>query len=166
MVSRSTKRAPANISSDNDDDEELNFLASQNSNGSEDHALELALAKHYAAVREKKRKENEQKFLKLKPCDTKVAGPAEDMKASIATIETIYADFLQKYAANEDTIHKLWNQIHKEQQRLLVCTTKKLALNEEACANMEKGHIAGLSRAKAASRELRGIIDQIYLLDD
>ncbi|GLB44586.1 hypothetical protein LshimejAT787_1702130 [Lyophyllum shimeji] len=154
MAPRSTKPLSGDLSSD--DEDEFNFLASQQSNGSEDQALEMALAKHYAAVREKKRKENEQKFLKTayKQLSKEVAIPTEELSSSV---ETVYADFLQKYATSEDTIHKIWSQIQKEQQKLLTLVQKKLALNTEARKKIEANHISGLARTKAACRELQGI---------
>ncbi|KAG6862774.1 hypothetical protein C0991_010255, partial [Blastosporella zonata] len=66
--------------------------------------------------------------------------------------ETIYGDFLQKYAANEDAIHKLWTQVHKEQQNFLTLTQAKLTINTDAATKIETGHISGLSRTQAACR--------------
>ncbi|KAF8064212.1 hypothetical protein FPV67DRAFT_208967 [Lyophyllum atratum] len=145
---------PSSGDQSSDIEDELNFLASQQSNGSEDQALEMALAKHYAAIRQKKKTENEQKFLKAayKQLFREVAIPTEDIQSSVKALETVYAEFLQKYAANEDVIHRLWSQIHKEQQKLLALTQRKVPLNTDARKKIEARHISGLSRTKAACR--------------
>ncbi|KAG6890232.1 hypothetical protein C0995_010245 [Termitomyces sp. Mi166 len=156
------KRTSGNLSTDEEDD--FKFLASQQSNGgSDDHDFEIVLAKHYAALREKKKKEKEHKFLKLAYKQLskeisfiieKVSTPAEDVKASIQTLESIFEDFLQKYAANEDIIHKLWTQVHKEQQKFLTFAQRKLTADAEAAKKIEAGHISGLSRTHGACRGL------------
>ncbi|RDB17492.1 hypothetical protein Hypma_000994 [Hypsizygus marmoreus] len=156
-----TKPLTRTVASDSEDD--LNFLASQQSNGSDDQALEMAIAKHYAVLREKKRKEGEKNFLKTayKQLSQDVATPTDEVKCSVTAIEALYSDFLQQYAANEDLIHKLWTQIQKEQQKLVALTKKRLALNTEAGKKVEEGHITGLSRTKAACREYQEVINQI-----
>ncbi|KAG5351130.1 hypothetical protein C0989_007813 [Termitomyces sp. Mn162] len=155
------KRASGIVSTDEEDD--FKFLASQQSTGSDDQGFEMVIAKHYAALREKKQKEKEHKFVKLAykqlskevmpssicsyyvvilksfSVNRKVFTSTEDVKTSVQALyvlipwtpvlylnydwpvrESIFEDFLQKYAADEDNIHKLWTQVYKEQQKFLV----------------------------------------------
>ncbi|KAH0579882.1 hypothetical protein H2248_002710 [Termitomyces sp. 'cryptogamus'] len=133
------KRASGIVSTDEEDD--FKFLASQQSTGSDDQGFEMVIAKHYAALREKKQKEKEHKFVKLayKQLSKEVFTSTEDVKTSVQALyvlipwtpvlylnydwpvrESIFEDFLQKYAADEDNIHKLWTQVYKEQQKFLV----------------------------------------------
>ncbi|KAH0579883.1 hypothetical protein H2248_002710 [Termitomyces sp. 'cryptogamus'] len=148
------KRASGIVSTDEEDD--FKFLASQQSTGSDDQGFEMVIAKHYAALREKKQKEKEHKFVKLayKQLSKEVFTSTEDVKTSVQALESIFEDFLQKYAADEDNIHKLWTQVYKEQQKFLTFTQEKLAANVEAAKKIEAGHISGLSRTHAACRGL------------
>ncbi|KNZ77321.1 hypothetical protein J132_05749 [Termitomyces sp. J132] len=170
------KRASGIVSTDEEDD--FKFLASQQSTGSDDQGFEMVIAKHYAALREKKQKEKEHKFVKLAykqlskevmpssicsyyvvilksfSVNRKVFTSTEDVKTSVQALESIFEDFLQKYAADEDNIHKLWTQVYKEQQKFLTFTQEKLAANVEAAKKIEAGHISGLSRTHAACRGL------------
>ncbi|KAF9463359.1 hypothetical protein BDZ94DRAFT_622255 [Collybia nuda] len=144
-------------------DDELGFLASQGSTGSDDQALEQAIAQHYTALRDKKKKENERKFLAAaqKQLSQAVENPAEEVKSTVSAMESLFSEFLLQYAVCEDTIRNLWSQVQKEQEKLLTFAQARHAANIEAGKKVEDDHISGLSRTKNACYDFEKIIKQI-----
>ncbi|KAF8229383.1 hypothetical protein L208DRAFT_1459836 [Tricholoma matsutake] len=140
-----------------DEDDDLDFFASQQSSGSDDNEIEMALAERYAA----KKKEKQQKFLKAVYKQLNHDVFPFNFLVHYLTSESLFADFLLQYAACEDKIRHLLGQILTEQQKLLTFADQHNAANVEEGKKVEAGHISGLSRAKAACNDFQDVINKI-----
>ncbi|KAJ7038805.1 hypothetical protein C8F04DRAFT_1088560 [Mycena alexandri] len=141
--------------------EDFDFLASQQSTGSDDHALQLAVAQQLMASKEKKRKELEKKFFqaaKLK-LSKELCTAHEDVNNTIQTTEQIYAKFILDYAASEDSIRALWMEIKREEETLIEISEKQRALNGTMRITTEKAQIVGMAQVKEACHDTRRIME-------
>ncbi|KAJ7740445.1 hypothetical protein DFH07DRAFT_1064202 [Mycena maculata] len=143
--------------------EDFDFLASQQSTGSDDNALQLAVAQQLMASKEKKRKEMEKKFFAAAKSrlTNEMAQAAEEVKSTVEATELVYAKFILDYAAAEDAIRALWTEIKKEQDTLLDVAKRQRAANEELRKGTEKAQIVGMAQVKEACHETRSIIETL-----
>ncbi|KAJ7910284.1 hypothetical protein B0H13DRAFT_2329552 [Mycena leptocephala] len=165
--------------------EEFDFLASQQSTGSDDHALQLAVAQQLMASKEKKRKELEKKFFQAakNKLSSEISAAADEVKCAVDATENVYAKFILDYAASEDAIRALWMEIKKEEQTLVVplanflpCSPtptdrfdicyqeiakKQRAANDALSVATEKQQIAGMAQVKEACHETRRIMESL-----
>ncbi|KAJ7466024.1 hypothetical protein FB451DRAFT_1561294 [Mycena latifolia] len=143
--------------------EDFDFLASQQSTSSDDHALQLAVAQQLMASKEKKRKELEKKFLQAakSKLSKEITNAADDVKSAVEATEAVYAKFLLDYAASDDAIRALWMQIKEEEQKLVEIAKRQRAMNEELRKATEKAQIAGMAQVKEACHDARNIIEAL-----
>ncbi|KAJ7473784.1 hypothetical protein B0H11DRAFT_978728 [Mycena galericulata] len=143
--------------------EEFDFLASQQSTGSDDNALQLAVAQQLIASKEKKRKEMEKKFFLAakSKLTNELIQAADDVKSTVDATEQVYSKFILDYAASEDAIRALWMEIKEEEQTLLDLSKRQRAANEELRKVTEKAQIAGMAQVKEACHETRSIIETL-----
>ncbi|KAF7353986.1 hypothetical protein MVEN_01085200 [Mycena venus] len=143
--------------------EDFDFLASQQSSGSDDQAVQLAIAQQLMASKEKKRKELEKKFFQAAKhkLTAEITATAEDVKSTVEATEKVYAKFILDYAAAEDAIRALWMEIKKEEQTLVDITRKQRAANDAMRLATEKAQIAGMAQVKEACHETRRIIGTV-----
>ncbi|KAF8198690.1 hypothetical protein K438DRAFT_1966653 [Mycena galopus ATCC 62051] len=140
--------------------DEFDFLASQQSTGSEDQAMQLAVAQHLMATKEKKRKEAEKKFLQLakNKLTIEISAAQNDVRSTLDATEKAYAKFIIDYATVEDTIRALWMEIKKEEQILIDIAKKQRAATEALHIVTEKAQIVGMSQVKEACHDARRMI--------
>ncbi|KAJ7124049.1 hypothetical protein C8R43DRAFT_1031185 [Mycena crocata] len=140
--------------------DDFDFLASQQSTGSDDQALQLAVAQQLMASKEKKRKEMEKKFFVAAKAKltNEISQAADDVKNTIEATEAIYSKFVLDYAACEDTIRALWMEIKTEEEKLLEIAKKQRAANASMLKVTEKSQIAGMAQVKEACFEMRDIM--------
>ncbi|KAJ7154035.1 hypothetical protein C8R46DRAFT_1118513 [Mycena filopes] len=146
--------------------EDFDFLASQQSStGSDDHALQLAVAQQLMASKEKKRKELEKKFFQAArhKLANELSTAHEDVSNTIQTTEKIYAKFILDYAASEDAIRALWMEIKKEEQTLIDIADKQRTLNASMRASTEKAQIAGMAKVKEACHDTRRMMEGLVV---
>ncbi|KAJ7674289.1 hypothetical protein B0H17DRAFT_1208093 [Mycena rosella] len=143
--------------------EDFDFLASQQSTGSDDHALQLALAQQITASKEKKRKDMEKKFFQAAKhkLTGDITGAADNVKNALEETEALYAKFITDYAASEDTIRGLWVQIQVEEQTLVAIAQRQREANAELRVVTETAQIAGMAQVKEACHETRNVIETL-----
>ncbi|KAJ7079297.1 hypothetical protein B0H15DRAFT_954152 [Mycena belliarum] len=143
--------------------EDFDFLASQQSTGSDDNALQLAVAQQLMASKEKKRKDLEKKFFQAakNKLTNQLTQAADDVQMAVETTEQVYTKFLIDYASSEDAIRALWMQIKEAEQKLIEIADRKRALNEELRQATEKAQIAGMAQVKEACHDTRTAIATI-----
>ncbi|KAJ7806923.1 hypothetical protein B0H14DRAFT_3483703 [Mycena olivaceomarginata] len=119
------QRAPSAAPTD-----DFDFLASQQSSGSDDQAIQVTIAHQLMASREKKRKEQEKKFFQIAKNKLtaergfQISAATDEVRSTIETTEKAYTKFILDYAALEDTIRALWMEIKKEEQTLIEIAKK------------------------------------------
>ncbi|KAJ7648974.1 hypothetical protein DFH06DRAFT_1475956 [Mycena polygramma] len=145
------------------DTEDFDFLASQQSTGSDDQALQLAVAQQLMVSKEKKRKELEKKFFLAakNKLTSEITNAADDVKNAVEATEQIYAKFILDYAASEDAIRALWMEIKKEEQTLIELGKKQHAANNTMNAARERGQIDGMGQVREACHETRRIMETL-----
>ncbi|KAJ6579377.1 hypothetical protein B0H10DRAFT_1962914 [Mycena sp. CBHHK59/15] len=164
--------------------EDFDFLASQQSSGSDDHAyvslfsyfqlpnsadsindarLQLAVAQQLMTSKEKKRKEMEKKFFQTARMQltNDITQAGDEVMATVHATEQIYAKFILDYAASEDAIRALWSEIREEEQKLLDIAKKQRAVNDELGPATEKAQIASMAQVKEACYDCRKIIETL-----
>ncbi|KAJ6548200.1 hypothetical protein DFH09DRAFT_1169983 [Mycena vulgaris] len=143
--------------------EDFDFLASQQSTGSDDHALQLAVAQQLMASKEKKRKDMEKKFFQAakSKLTNEITHAADDVKDALDATEKVYAKFLSDYATSEDAIRALWKEIKKEEEQLLEIAQRQRAANEELRKVTEKAQIAGMAQVKEACHEMKSVVESL-----
>ncbi|KAJ7753672.1 hypothetical protein DFH07DRAFT_510765 [Mycena maculata] len=147
--------------------EDFNFLASQQSTGSDDNAS-LALAQQLMASKQKKREEMEKKFFGVAKSKlaNELSQAADELKSTVEATELVYSKFILDYAALEDTIRALWMEIKKEEQKLLGIAKRQRAANEELHRTTERAQIAGMTQVKEACHETRTIVRTLLPTSD
>ncbi|KAF8890613.1 hypothetical protein BD779DRAFT_1516002 [Infundibulicybe gibba] len=163
MPAQRSRKASAQHSDFDAGSEEFEFPESQQSNGSDDYALEAALAKHYAEIREKRCKERETKFLQAaeKALLKDTSRPRDTIQSSMGQIIKLYDAFILRYAASEDRIRSLWVQIHQSQADLIELTQAKHTRTTALASKARVAHIAGLAKVKGACLDFQEVIDAI-----
>ncbi|KAK7038396.1 hypothetical protein R3P38DRAFT_3182482 [Favolaschia claudopus] len=145
--------------------EDFDFLASQQSNasGSDDQAMQLAIAQQLMASKERKRKELEKKFFQAArhKLNGEFSAAADEVKSAIEATEQIYAKFLTDYATCEDKIRALWMLIKEEEQTLVDIAKKQHELNLAMRTETEQAQFTGMGQAKEACYESRRIIETL-----
>ncbi|KAJ7089037.1 hypothetical protein C8R43DRAFT_1244756 [Mycena crocata] len=138
--------------------DDFDFLASQQSTGSDDQAL--LSHNSYLLRRKKKRREMEKKFFVAAKAKltNEISQAAGDVKNTIEATELIYSKFILDYAACEDTIRALWMEIKTEEEKLLEITKKQRAANAAMRKVTENAQIAGMAQVKEACFDMRDIM--------
>ncbi|KAJ7818691.1 hypothetical protein B0H14DRAFT_2838533 [Mycena olivaceomarginata] len=137
--------------------EDFDFLASQQSSGSDDQAIQAAIAHQLMASREKKRKDHEKRFFQVakNKLAAEISAAADDVRS------TAYAKFILDYAALEDTIRALWMEIKKEEQTLIEIAKKQHAANDAIRTAMETTGYAALGQIKESCHAGRQVVDTL-----
>ncbi|KAF8198732.1 hypothetical protein K438DRAFT_693171 [Mycena galopus ATCC 62051] len=140
--------------------DEFDFLASQQSTGSDDQAIQLAVAQQRMATKEKKRKEAEKKFFQIakNKLTTEISGVQDDVRSTLDATEKAYSKFIIDYATLEDTIRALWMEIKKEEQILIEIAKKQRTATDALHIMTEKAQIVGMSQVKEACHDARRMI--------
>ncbi|KAF7364173.1 hypothetical protein MSAN_01076600 [Mycena sanguinolenta] len=127
------RRAPAkNRAPSTAPGDEFDFLATQQSTGSDDQAMQLAIAQQVMDNRGDRRNE------KYGCCDGDIHGRGRVDR------EKAFQKFVFDYTAVEDTIRALWMEIKKEEQTLIALAKKRRTTNETQYLATEKGQVAGM----------------------
>ncbi|KAJ8082833.1 hypothetical protein PM082_008690 [Marasmius tenuissimus] len=145
-------------------DEMFNFALSQASQASSDDntALEMALAEKYTASKEKKKRENQQKFLAAskKHLLKELTTPVEDVQATCQSVEELVEAFVVNYATEEDNIRKIWCEIIEEERKLQSYIETCRSNNETASkTGVEDLNIKGMSRVHTVCQNYQKAID-------
>ncbi|KAL0069246.1 hypothetical protein AAF712_003609 [Marasmius tenuissimus] len=162
-------------------DEIFNFALSQASQASSDDntALEMALAEKYTASKEKKKRENQQKFLAAskKHLLKELTTPVEDVQATCQSVyvlfvlllrqtvlrecsEELVEAFVVNYATEEDNIRKIWCEIIEEERKLQSYIETCRSNNETASkTGVEDLNIKGMSRVHTVCQNYQKAID-------
>ncbi|KAE9408586.1 hypothetical protein BT96DRAFT_1013226 [Gymnopus androsaceus JB14] len=146
-------------------DDNFSFMqASQASNGSDDTAIELAVAEKYIASRDKKKKEQQKKFLVSgrKFVSKETDGCTETLQTTAQSVEELLQAFTINYAAEDDCIRALWSAIHEEQRKLHKLSKHLTSASVNAGVESEASLIKGMGKAKEAVLETQKVIDFIY----
>ncbi|KAJ7268217.1 hypothetical protein B0H12DRAFT_97074 [Mycena haematopus] len=140
--------------------EDFDFLASQQSTGSDDQAMQLAIAQQVMASKEKKRKDLEKRFIQVakNKLTAEITAAADEMKSTVDATEKAYAKFILDYATLEDTIRALWMEIKREEQILIDIAKKQRAASDALRVVVEKTQFTGMGQVKEACRETRDVI--------
>ncbi|KAJ7189981.1 hypothetical protein GGX14DRAFT_701914 [Mycena pura] len=146
-----------------DPTDDFDFLASQQSTGSDDQALQVAVTQQLMASKEKKRKEMEKKFFQAAKArlSSEMSDVAESVRSTVEAAETLYSKFILEYAAIEDTIRALWVEVKREEQVLVDIAAKIRASNDTARLATERAQIDGMAQVKEACYETRSIIQTL-----
>ncbi|KAJ7138222.1 hypothetical protein C8R44DRAFT_728385 [Mycena epipterygia] len=134
--------------------EDFDFLASQQSTGSDDHALQLAVAQQLMASKEKKPKDLEKKFslaAKSKLTNEEILIP---LKTSAAADDV-------KHPVSEDMIRALWMEIKHEEQKLVGIAKKQRTANEALRTTTERAQIVGMARRVMTRSIIKGLLPTI-----
>ncbi|KAJ3898908.1 hypothetical protein F5879DRAFT_926677 [Lentinula edodes] len=139
-------------------DDELPFLGSQDSNGSngsEDNAFQLAFAEQYIATREKKKKEQQRKFLvgAKKLVSKEIKSSAEvitEAARSVYSREELFQAFTINYATEEDCIRNLWLAIVEEERKLQNLSKRFHSAVIKEGEECEAEQIKGMGKAQEA----------------
>ncbi|KAJ7690918.1 hypothetical protein B0H14DRAFT_847603 [Mycena olivaceomarginata] len=140
------QRAPSAAPTD-----DFDFLASQQSSGSDDQAIQVAIAHQLMASREKKRKEQEKKFFQIakNKLTAEISAATDDVRSTIETTEKAYTKFILDYAALEDAIRALWMEVKKEEQTLVVCSGQPVHTSE----NCLYAHFTSIASQEIAKKQ-------------
>ncbi|KAJ4500271.1 hypothetical protein C8R41DRAFT_863273 [Lentinula lateritia] len=144
-------------------DDELPFLGSQDSNGSngsEDNAFQLAFAEQYIATREKRKKEQQRKFLAgaKKLVSKEIKSSAEVIIEAARSVDELFQAFTINYATEEDCIRGL-DTFQNLSKRFHSAVIKE----GEEC---ETEQIKGMGKAQEAVLETQRVIDYLYSKKD
>ncbi|KAK1225109.1 hypothetical protein PQX77_011978 [Marasmius sp. AFHP31] len=145
-------------------DEMFSFALSQASQASSDDntALEMALAEKYTASKEKKKRENQQKFLAAskKHLLKELTTPVEDLQATCQSVEEVVEAFVVNYATEEDNIRKIWCEIIEEERKLQSFIETCRSNNETASkTGVEDLNIKGMSKVHTVCQNYQKAID-------
>ncbi|KAJ7303644.1 hypothetical protein DFH08DRAFT_54790 [Mycena albidolilacea] len=152
------QRAPSAAPTD-----DFDFLASQQSSGSDDQAIQVAIAHQLMASREKKRKEQEKKFFQIakNKLTAEISAATDDVRSTIETTEKAYTKFILDYAALEDTIRALWMEIKNEEQTLIEIAKKQRIANDAVRTTMETTGYTALGQIKESCHAGRQVVDTL-----
>ncbi|KAJ3864467.1 hypothetical protein EV359DRAFT_81388 [Lentinula novae-zelandiae] len=136
-------------------DDELPFLGSQDSNGSngsEDNAFQLAFAEQYIATREKKKKEQQRKFLAgaKKLVSKEIKSSAEVITETARSVDELFQAFTINYATEEDCIRVLWLAIVEEERKLQNLSKRFHSAVIKEGEECEAEQIKGMGKAQEA----------------
>nr|GAT45879.1 predicted protein [Mycena chlorophos] len=155
-------RKTESIKSNGGDD--FDFLAaSQGSTGSDDHALQLAVAQQLMASKEKKRKDHERKFLQASKSklEKQLHGEAEAAVAAITELNEAYANFFTDYIASEDVIRAIWVELKDTIAKHHALVGKLRKKGEALRAATEVAQIDGMGSVKGACQEHRALLNSL-----
>ncbi|KAJ3933073.1 MAG: hypothetical protein NXY57DRAFT_52074 [Lentinula lateritia] len=136
-------------------DDELPFLGSQDSNGSngsEDNAFQLAFAEQYIATREKRKKEQQRKFLAgaKKLVSKEIKSSAEVIIEAARSVDELFQAFTINYATEEDCIRGLWLAIVEEERKLQNLSKRFHSAVIKEGEECETEQIKGMGKAQEA----------------
>ncbi|KAJ7612295.1 hypothetical protein FB45DRAFT_1065624 [Roridomyces roridus] len=154
-------RKNASISAPTTDD--FDFLASQQSTGSDDQAFQLAVAQQMMASKEKKRQEKEKKFLVAArhKLTGEISSTSEETQKTVTGAEELYAKFILDYAEAEDSIRAIWTEITTEEKKLSQIAKRQSTARQQMRKENESPMYTGMGRMKEACREMREIIKEL-----
>ncbi|KAF7305664.1 hypothetical protein HMN09_00820100 [Mycena chlorophos] len=159
-------RKTESIKSNGGDD--FDFLAaSQGSTGSDDHALQLAVAQQLmgslSASKEKKRKDHERKFLQASKSklENQLHGDAETAVAAVTELNEAYANFFAEYIASEDVIRAIWVELKDTIAKHHALVGKLRKKGEALRAATEAAQIDGMGSVKGACQEHRALVNSL-----
>ncbi|KAJ7651358.1 hypothetical protein FB45DRAFT_890347 [Roridomyces roridus] len=140
--------------------DDFDFLASQQSTGSDDQAFQLAVAQQLMASKEKKRQEKEKKFLVVarNKLTDEISTASEDLHKTVTGAEEVYAKFILDYAAAEDSIRALWTEIRTEGKKLSGIVKSQRAERLKMRKENETAMYTGMGRMNEARREMQEIV--------
>ncbi|KAF8990257.1 hypothetical protein BDQ17DRAFT_1433912 [Cyathus striatus] len=86
----------------------------------EPEEFEIVLAKHCAAIKQKKNNEKQRTFLQacVNQLNKDLTISTDNLNMCIQAIENSYSEFLVDYTATEDRIRELWSNMQQEQNKL------------------------------------------------
>ncbi|KAL0956295.1 hypothetical protein HGRIS_002452 [Hohenbuehelia grisea] len=147
------------------------WTASQQSNASDgilSPDLANSIMEHFQAKKEKKAMEKQTKFIQTatKKLTADIAESLSDGQQALSTVDNIFAQFVIDYAAIEDEIRRIWCEIRKEQQTLLILAEKRINLNTETGEEVEKGMVTGMARAKGACEDMEALSQSLSTLPE
>ncbi|KAJ7919634.1 hypothetical protein B0H13DRAFT_1868396 [Mycena leptocephala] len=154
--------------------EDFDFLASQQSTGSDDQALQRAVAQQLMSSVQGKEAQGageevfpggEEQTL-VRGIDhilraMSISAAIDEVRSTVDATEQVYAKFILDYAASEDAIRALWMEIKKEEQTLVEIAKKQRAANDVMRAATERAQIAGMAQVKEACHETRRIMETL-----
>ncbi|KAJ4468339.1 hypothetical protein J3R30DRAFT_3715281 [Lentinula aciculospora] len=148
-------------------DDDLPFMESQDSNGSngsEDNAFQLAFAEQYIATREKKKKEQQRKFFVSgkKSVSKDIESSAAIVTEAARSVEELFQAFTINYAAEDDCIRAFWTAILEEQCKLQKLSIQFHSATVKEGQNCETEQIKGMGKAKEAVLETQKVIDYVF----
>ncbi|GBE87138.1 hypothetical protein SCP_1003850 [Sparassis crispa] len=136
---------------------------SQQSVSSDDAGLMAVVAQEMQTSWEKKRKEKEGRFLQLakNELESRISATTDELASTVAEINGIYEKFVLEYASIDDDIRRIWVELLREQQRLLVLAQQKHKFMAERDKEREKGQVQGMAIAKRAMEDFNRLISSL-----
>ncbi|CAL1702976.1 unnamed protein product [Somion occarium] len=133
--------------------------SSQQSTSSDDNGIMAAVTQQMQATWEKKRKENEAKFLTLAKAELDRSDEKADEFIEVTEkMDSIYARFLMDYASISDDIRRIMVALLDEHSSLLELARRKRKTIDEANRQREKGQVQGLAMTKKAVEDCNRLI--------
>ncbi|KAI0078444.1 hypothetical protein K474DRAFT_1706496 [Panus rudis PR-1116 ss-1] len=112
---------------------------------------------------EKKKRENETKFIEIAKTDLRYSGSASAkvFASEVQRMNAIYDDFLLEYAGICDEIRKTMVAISDENQAFLCMLQEKINKIAESDKEREKGQIQSMAMAKKAVEDATRLIESL-----
>ncbi|KAF9070881.1 hypothetical protein BDP27DRAFT_1323155 [Rhodocollybia butyracea] len=144
-------------------DDDLVIMASQASNGSDDAALELAIAEKFMASKDKKRKDQQRKWhvSARKAISQDTTDSKETMASATQSAKELYQAFTIHHAEEEDRIRATWSMIFEEARKLQKMSKRLHSAIVNEGEESEAKQIKGMGKAQEAVLETQGVIDFI-----
>ncbi|KAJ3525303.1 hypothetical protein NM688_g8422 [Phlebia brevispora] len=122
------------------------------SQSSDDTGFMAAMAQQVQSTWQKKKKENEEKFLQTAKKELEKCGAsrAEEFTEVLEEMQAIYEQFAMDYAKAEDSIRAKWQQLLDVQEKCLQYSKNKHTMVVEADKAREKGQVKGMAISKKA----------------
>ncbi|KAF7291242.1 hypothetical protein MIND_01267900 [Mycena indigotica] len=144
--------------------DDFDFLtASQGSTGSDDQTFQLAVAQQLMASKEKKRKEQERKFIQAakNKLNNELGASAEAAVAAYTDLETAFTQFFADYITSEDAIRAIWAELKAATIHYQQVADKLRAKNEGLRGTTEAAQISAMGGVKGACQEYRTLVDSL-----
>ncbi|KAI0341263.1 hypothetical protein BDW22DRAFT_342948 [Trametopsis cervina] len=136
---------------------------SQHSDGSEDSGLMAAVAKQVQSTLEKKKRDNETRFLAGAKAELLKSASAEvsDFEDAINEMKAHFDTFIMQYAAAEDNIRSLWEELLVAHQEYVAGIEQQHAVVVESEVAREKGQVKGMAVSKKAVEDFETLISSL-----
>ncbi|TCD60200.1 hypothetical protein EIP91_010550 [Steccherinum ochraceum] len=133
------------------------------SQDSDDAGMMELVAQKMQTSWEKKRKDQEQKFLQGAKTELAVCGNghAEEFASAIKQMDSIYEQFLMDYATICDDIRRILTGIAEEQKKFMTVMTRQQKSVIESDKEREASQINGLAMAKKAIADHLDLIEAL-----